>query len=265
MLSPPSRLRGYNIPMLPAQLKPPSVALSRLTGAPRERLEAARSIAARAVTPDATQPGLRPRELARSDRRGLAATLRRLELRLAGLDLPIPPEHFASPKTQDRALAAATAAMEFLAEASALVKTDPILSIPYPEANSEVARESAETLGRAALDLGVTLAATASAQLPPGWSRCVDLARAIDAGASPLKAVSTAIDLVMIRLTDADASGRRALGEGRLDLPQLAAVVATSAPEATLVLDPLGLPDPLASARTGLAAWTDAGELFPRP
>ena len=64
----------------------------------------------------ATQPGLRPRDLDRPARRDLAATLRRLDLRPAGLDLWIPPEHYGSATHADRAIEAARAAIELARE-----------------------------------------------------------------------------------------------------------------------------------------------------
>jgi len=68
--------------MLPSSLSPPSIALVRLPGDPRESMEAARRLGFRAVTLDATRPGLRPREMDRSARRGPAAP--------AGQDRPRP-------------------------------------------------------------------------------------------------------------------------------------------------------------------------------
>src|SRR5690606_13026801 len=70
---------------------------------PRAPIEAAAKAGFRAVALDASAAGLRPRDLDRSARRDLAALLRRLELAFAGLDLWIPPEHFASPEHADRA------------------------------------------------------------------------------------------------------------------------------------------------------------------
>jgi len=254
--------------MLPSSLSPPSIALVRLPGDPRESMEAARRLGFRAVTLDATRPGLRPREMDRSARRGLAATLRRLELRLAGLDLPIPPEHLARPDTQDRALAALAAACELLVECAALVETSPVIAAPEPmgEGDDEEARarESARVAGERAVNLGVRLAAPEAQELPPGWATSVDLARAIEAGRSPLKAISTAREVAMIRLTDADHAGRRPLGAGRVDVGQLAAVIATTAADACLVIDPAGLPDPLAGASAALQGWTDAHDPFAR-
>lgn len=74
----------------------------------------------RGVRPDATVPGLRPRELDRSARRDLAAHLRRAEVVFTGVDLFIPPEHFADPARVDRAADAVHAAVRFVDEVDRL-------------------------------------------------------------------------------------------------------------------------------------------------
>lgn len=245
----------------------PSIAIAALPGDPLRRLQALRELRARAVTLDLALPGLRPRELDRSARRGLAAALRQAELRLAGVDLPIPPEHFADPATQDRAIAAVAAAADFLADLAPLTDADLVIALTFPAAETAVATESANAAADHARAAGVTLANLARPAAIPasGWHSAVDLAREIDAGASPLKAITSADSLAMVRLTDADHVARRALGDGRLDLAQTHAVLSVAAPDAVLVIDPRGLHDPLAGAREGLLAWARAATLFPRP
>lgn len=65
----------------------------------------------RLVALDATDPATRPSGLGADDRRTLAATLRRLELKLCGVDAIIPAEHLADPAHADRAVAAIIGAM----------------------------------------------------------------------------------------------------------------------------------------------------------
>lgn len=66
----------------------------------------------RAVQLNAATPGLRPRDLDRSARRDLAATLRRHGLACSGLDLWIPPEHFTQAEHLDRAVASLLGAID---------------------------------------------------------------------------------------------------------------------------------------------------------
>ena len=95
--------------------------LQALGGEAREDLTAIASMGFRAVQLSATQPGLRPRELDGSARRGLRATLRRLELQPAGVDLWIPGEHFTLGEHVDRAVDAVCAAIELAANLAATI------------------------------------------------------------------------------------------------------------------------------------------------
>lgn len=74
----------------------------------------------RAVQLDARVPGVRARDLDRSARRDLAATIRRADLTCSGLDLWIPPEHFADGAHADRAVAATLGAIELAADLASL-------------------------------------------------------------------------------------------------------------------------------------------------
>ncbi len=224
----------------------PSIAIGALDGSPRERLQAAHDLRARAVTLDATLAGLRPRELDRSARRGLCALLRRLELRLEGIDLFIPAEHFADTSRQDRALSAVREACEFLVEASSLVETTPMVHLTT--ADGEAGRISEET--------GVALSAPVEAA--PPFVRSVDLGKELLAERDPLKSLGAAENLGVVRLRDSKAGSAVALGEGELDLMGAHAVVTTTAPGASLVIDPRGLPGARAAAGRSLTAWADA-------
>ncbi|MEM7756072.1 MAG: hypothetical protein AAF297_10600, partial [Planctomycetota bacterium] len=83
----------------------PSVAVSALPALPASKaaIGAVSAMGARAIQLDATRAGLRPRDLERSARRDLAATMRREELAFSGVDLWIPPHHFVDPDRADRA------------------------------------------------------------------------------------------------------------------------------------------------------------------
>jgi len=230
----------------------PALAIAPLSGPPRERLETARAVRARGVVLDATLPGLRPRELDRSARRGLCALLRRLELRLAGLDLPIPAAHFTDPATQDRAVSAVSQACAFLAEAAALAETTPILHLAAPDPHAAAA----------AADLGVALTAPPPAEppaeLPEPFTTSIDLAELILADQDPLKAIAETPEVGAIRLSDAARGVRQPLGAGELDVFGARAVTITAAAAAELIIDVRDLPDARAAAERSLEAWADA-------
>ena len=97
----------------------PSITTSALHSEPRLGLELASRLGFRSVTLSAAQPGLRPRELDRSARRGLLAELRRLELECSSIDLFIPPEHFTSTETIERALDAVRGALDLATDLGA--------------------------------------------------------------------------------------------------------------------------------------------------
>lgn len=80
----------------------------------------ARARGFRAVQLNAATPGLRPRDLDRSARRDLAATIRRHGLACSGLDLWIPPEHFDRPEHLDRAVASLLGAIDLAHELATL-------------------------------------------------------------------------------------------------------------------------------------------------
>ncbi|MBL4591362.1 MAG: hypothetical protein JKY96_05320, partial [Phycisphaerales bacterium] len=73
-------------------------------GSPRAMLDWGRSVGARGVVLDGARAGFRAREIGRSARRDLAASMRRREIEIAGIDLWIPAEHFALPEHCGRAV-----------------------------------------------------------------------------------------------------------------------------------------------------------------
>ena len=99
---------------------------------PRQVIEWAAGAGFRAIMLDSARVGVRPRDLDRSARRGLASLLRRLELRLAGAELWIPSEHYASPTNSERAVAAALSSIDMLAELAALIEADRTLTLTLP-------------------------------------------------------------------------------------------------------------------------------------
>ncbi len=226
----------------------PSLAITPLQGSPRERLETAHALGARAVVLDVALPGLRPRELDRSARRGLFALLRRLELRLDGADLPIPPAHFTDPARQDRALSVVAATCALLAEAAGLAETTKIIHLAAPDPHAAAAAAEAD----------VALTAPAAEDLPPPFLPALDLAELAAGPSDPLATLAATPGLGAVRLADSRAGARCALGEGGLDVGAVYAVLTTTAPGASLVIDPRQLPDARAGAERSLKAWADA-------
>ncbi|MFO0874695.1 MAG: hypothetical protein U0575_12095 [Phycisphaerales bacterium] len=88
-----------------------AAALAGLDGDPRDDLAGVARLGFRCVQLSATRPGLRPRELDATGRRGLRERLRWLELSPSGVDLWIPPAHFVESAHIDRAVDAVIAAI----------------------------------------------------------------------------------------------------------------------------------------------------------
>jgi sugar phosphate isomerase/epimerase len=96
----------------------------------RDLLAWARTQGLRAVQINAATPGVRPRDLDRSARRDLAATLRRHDLECSGLDLWIPPEHFVEPAQIDRAVASVLSAIDLAHDLATLATGSVVTSRP---------------------------------------------------------------------------------------------------------------------------------------
>lgn len=203
---------------------------------------------------DAMSPETRPRDLGRSARRDIGAILRRAELACSGVDLWIPPQHFADPGRADRALSAVGEALGFAAELAELTGGFPVVSVALPSGES----------GDALLPLLAARAASSGASLadhrwPPvaaasPASRFVD-GRDVGIGidpaeiilvesalADPALAVSRAGSrLAAVRLADLNAAGRAPPGSGRLDLVSFSVAVATSGFKGFTALDLRGV------------------------
>ncbi len=238
-----------------------SLSLAGLTGvqalAPggvREQITEAARLGYRAVQVDATAEGVRPRDLDWSGRKDLASLLRRLGLRLSGLDLWVPPVHFVDPTRADRAVGAVTAAVELASELSASLGTggagEPagaVLSVTLPE---KLAADVWSHLGAVASGRGVRIAdhawptrATDDGPIGIGF----DPAAVIFAGADPAAEVARLKGPpVSARLNDLSSVGRVEPGsrEGRLDVLAYAVGLATKGYRGDLVVDLRGLSEP---------------------
>jgi len=155
------------------RLMPPLAAtLAPLGDDPIDGLEVLRSIGFRAVQLSATQPGMRPRELDASARRDLIVRLRRLEMRCAGLDVWIPPEHFASPTHAERAVDALRQAVGMAAD---LGRVSVSTALPVlTDANAQILRDVRAQISGTAAHAGVEVADHGSDAVTGAWEATAD-------------------------------------------------------------------------------------------
>jgi sugar phosphate isomerase/epimerase len=229
--------------------------LASAASAPKALIELVAREGFRFIQLDATQPELRPRQLDRSARRDLAAMLRRLDLALTGLDLFIPPSHFASGEHADRAVAAVTGAIDLAADLRELgVGGDTSstcaqgVSLVLPESPPD---DALAQLRATAARREVRLANHRVGAQPIGdeIGLGIDPAVVLLSGADPAKAASRADSLISARLSDASEIGRVPVGKGNLD--ELAYMVAlkTAGYESPWILDVRGLAKGMEAAR----------------
>jgi hypothetical protein len=223
----------------------------------------------RAVQLSAAAPGARARDLDRSGRRDLAATLKRRGLALSGLDLWIPREHLLEPATMDRALAAIGEAIDLAAELAALMGmvargegATVALSVALPV---ELAAATRDELVRRGEVAGVALAdhtpwadeqaGTAPVGIDP--AACLALKR--DPGAEVLRAGKR---LAAARLSDLSDLGLRVTpGEraGRLDLLAYGVALATAGYAAPVPIDLRAVADQAAALAACAKRFVGAG------
>jgi sugar phosphate isomerase/epimerase len=228
----------------------------------------ASSLGCSAIQLDATAPTLRPRELDRSARRDLAASLRRHELSLTGLDLFIPPSHFTDAAHVDRAVAALHAAVEFASDLRSFLDNaapTTTISLLFPAATPAGLLSD---LHRHADRWGATLvdhawpprAGTDNAQPAAG----IDPAAIILAGSKPVEAVLTlAGRIASARVNDLSSVGRVPAGtSGSFDLKDYLHALRAASFELPPIIDLKGLDNPAANAKR-LANLLRPSELIP--
>lgn len=248
---------------------------------PRKAIEWVATIApenhVRWIQLDATLAGIRPRELDRSARRDLAASLRRSGLGLSGVDLFIPPKHFEDASTLERALSAVSAACELVDELARLVDARRVVSVVLPRTakreGSAIGGDPAATTGTqqienewthaivGAITSGVRLADHALGEGPriEGVSVGVDPAMAMLAGLDVMKVVGGAGDRIAgARLSDASELGRVVVGKGNLDVLAYLVSLHVARYSSPVVLDLRGLKDQ-ESAFDGMRADRERG------
>lgn len=224
---------------------------------------------------DATMAGLRPRDLDRTGRRDLIATLGRRSLRLAGLDLFIPRKHFAEAENMDRAVGAALAGIELAAD---LGRVPVSIALPVKSLTDETTR----TLAQAADGCDVRLAVHAEDQLDelrawltgigiPAVGAAIDPASLIALGHKPVTVASElGAQLAVARLNDFQitagdegddhvAGVRCAVGEGELNVMNYRVMLDLARHRAgPVVLDLRNMENALQAAEQGLESWNSA-------
>lgn len=232
----------------------------------RATIDTIASLGVRGIALDGTATGMRARELTRSARRDIAAILRRSELEFAGVDLWIPPEHFTTPATAQRAMDATGQALELAGELAPLVgaRSRAIVSVVLP---SELSDESRQTLSAFAQQHGSVLAdhaiQTEATSVHAGIAIGIDPVYYLMDGQSPAKALTRAgAQLASARLCDSSAMGRCVLGASgsKLDLTGYAGAMIVSGQE-WVTLDLRGLDDPIRATTQSINSWRDAGTI----
>lgn len=247
----------------------PSITTSALNPEPRLGLELASRLGFRSVTLSAAQPGLRPRELDRSARRGLLAELRRLELECSAIDLFIPPEHYISTETIDRALDAVRGAMDLASELGA---QSVFLRLPA-ESLDEAMLESTKELNRLAesrvvrlLDVGLSgrVLRSLESDQPIAIGLGIDTASWLADQRDPLEGLITHGAMVGgLRLVDLDETGSRTAPTtgGRIDLDSLRRALELEVQPRSVVFDARGWADPVSDSARSLALWRAETEI----
>jgi sugar phosphate isomerase/epimerase len=247
--------------------------------APRDALAALSHQGYAFVQWSATTPGMRPRDLDSSARRGLLSELRRLELRCAGVDAWVPPGHFLDPTTIDRAVTALEQSVRFAADLAMPGDRRPTVSLLVPTESEVAAQTAIAAQVREALAHIASLAehegvAVADHSLEPcvigtagpsgnssGFGVGIDPASLIAAGRDPAAAVLKAgASLASARLVDCFRSGLRGPilepGESRLDVTAYRVAIELSVFDRPLVVDARQWRDPLGGLIATLERWT---------
>lgn len=266
-------LAGLDAPALGSPIPVPAAPGASRAAEVRWLLPWARRAGFRAVQLCAATPGLRPRELDRSARRDLAASLRRDDLACSGLDLWIPEQHFADPQYLDRAVAAVLSAIELAADLATLAAGSVVTSRPARPGlvslllPSSLGADIRASLAQHARSRGVHLAdhrwpvdESAPADPDDPLRIGLDPATILASGADPAAfAARLAKRVASARLTDLArgplglrvAPGSR---QGRLDVLSYLIGLATASYSGFAVADLRGIADQSAAAATVLHA-----------
>jgi len=200
----------------------------------------------RGVVLDAIHPEMRPRDLGRSARRDLAASVRRAELEWMGIDVFVPAAHLASAEHSDRALAAVIGAIELAGELRTMgIGDKPVVTLDLPD---EPAEGVVRTIADAAERAGVIVACLSEKhQL---LKRAIDLDAMHEAGADVVGALTTA------RTAQVRWGGPRI--ERRVDLFSVRGSLAIRTSPCAAVLDISRSFEPARTIGTAIQAWSKA-------
>lgn len=246
-----------------------AAAIEPLGGTAREAFVQLRRAEVQGVLWPTTVRGLRPRDLDRGARHDLEVVLRRLELELAAVELPIPPEHYALPEKVDRAVSAAGEAIRFAAEFGRVpvCMRLPDLGSGAAEVDREASQDAIAAIVATADRFGVIL----SDERVPIADRS-SFGEVVGVGLDPVALLAGGIDpaaaalehgrrLASARLADLDAAGvRLPPGEGgRLDLMRYRVALELASWEGFVLIDPRQWRDPRSGVIGTVAAWREAG------
>lgn len=243
-------------PALAATISP--LVSSRTCPDTRAALEWLGAAGYRGVQLSATDPETRPRELSMSARRDLAATMARLELTCSGIDLFIPPSHFADAAHMARAFEAAEAAIEFAAMLGRVPVTVPL----GPRDSGEILSAITAVATRHGVDVLLPVVdSTELEMLSPPCAASIDCAAVLAAGGDPSAVVFKAQSrLGGVRLVDLGRTGLRAPilepRESRLDALALRIALDTVAFTRSPVVDARQWTDPGQGLAAALARWS---------
>lgn len=243
-----------------------------LTGLPdvsaatlRRVIDRCASMGVRALALSCNAPGLRPRELGRTARRDVIASLKRADLACAGVDLFVPPKHLADPRHSARAVEAYREAIAFASDIAELTGTRKVLTTTLPRGEASVL--AIEDLAGHADRLGVTIADLAwppmddaPASVAPALDPAVAL-RSVDDVAS--LAAKHAKSLAGARLSDADDAARVPVGDGRLDAFSYLLSLHAGGYDGPVVIDVRGLKDPWGAVERAIEAIEDVPPPLP--
>ena len=232
--------------------------LGALPGPPRRVIERVAAMGFRHLQLDADRDELRPRDLGRSGRRDLAATLRRASLVVIGIDAWIPPARFLDTGAVDEAI---TRVVEAVGLAADLGSCPVSLTLPAAIEDAAAGREVIAALLDAGRDRAVVLVDHGVPPLPEA-----DIGAGIDppawlaADEDPVAAVTRLRDRLMsARLCDRLASGSRAPigagGDGGLDVKAYRTALAAGGFRRPVVLDARGWRDPWSGLGQSTALW----------
>jgi sugar phosphate isomerase/epimerase len=247
---------------------PLSIALSGLgptgpgRGDVRQQIAWVRSRGVDAVHLNSAAPGIRARDLDRSGRRDLAAVLRRHGLRLGGVDLWIPPEHFADPARVDRAMASLMATLDMAGEVGALVNGSVEGSVVGVMLPGSLAADQVAVLAEHATDTGVRIAdhalppRTSTGNLGVGLDPAACLASGIDPAATASRCGRCVFAARLSDVSRIPGGGRVPVGsgEGSLDVTAYAVALFTAGFGGRLAIDLRGLADANHAVESALRA-----------